>query len=193
MKDLKAINVIPKTGKESFLCLNKEIDFTLIEFWSWSQSDLLNNSLRGVLAEFLVKKALNIKDSYRVEWDAYDLKTIEGLKIEIKSSAYLQSWKQTKISNISFDIAPKKGWNSETNEYAVNKGRESDLYVFCLLKHQDKNTVNPLDISQWVFYVLPTKILNEQKPTQKTITLNALLKLNPKECIFNEIKNEISF
>jgi hypothetical protein len=70
--------------------------------------------------------------------------------------------------------------------------RQSDFYIFCILKHQDKRTVNPLNLNQWLFYLLPTQILNEQKPTQKTISLNSLLKLNPKECKFDDIKNEMS-
>jgi hypothetical protein len=192
MNNLKAITVQSKNGEESFLFSDKKLNFKLIDFWSWSQSNLLSNSLRGVLAEFIVKTALDIKSDYRLEWDAYDLETRNGLKIEVKSSAYLQSWKQTTFSKISFDISPKKGWNSETNEYAKVVERQSDFYIFCILKHQDKRTVNPLNLNQWLFYLLPTQILNEQKPTQKTISLNSLLKLNPKECKFDDIKNEMS-
>jgi hypothetical protein len=51
--------------------------------------------------------------------------------------------------------------------------------VFCLLAHKDKTTVNPLDLSQWEFYVLNTKVLNDKVPLQKTISLSSLLKLNP--------------
>lgn len=73
--------------------------------------------------------------------------------------------------------------------------RNSHIYVFCLLKHQDKTTVNPLDLSQWVFYVLPTNVLDENKPKQKTITLATLLTLYAKECNFDllniEIENQI--
>ena len=163
MTDLQAIKIKPKIGNESFSFEGQNLDFDLTDFWSWSQSDLLNNTLRGVLAEYIVRQDLMIKKSTRTEWDAYDLETENGIKIEIKSAAYLQSWKQSKLSQISFDIAPTKGWNAETNEYSTEIKRQSDFYVFCILHHKDKSTVDPTQLNQWSFYVLPTRILNEQK------------------------------
>jgi len=191
MNELKAIKVIPKNGNEHFLLNNNNLGFKLSEFWSWSQSDLLSNTLRGVLAEYIVKQDLIIKSNSRTEWDAYDLLNENGLRIEIKSSAYLQSWEQKEYSKISFDIAPTKGWNAKTNEYSNIRERQSDYYVFCLLHHKNKETVNPIQLDQWTFYVINTRTLNEKKPKQKSITLNSLLKLNPKKCKFGEIRNFI--
>lgn len=173
------MNVSRKTGEEHF-CLGEEnLDQKLINFWSWSQSDILNNSLRGVLAEFIVASALGIDYGVRVEWDAYDLITQSGLKIEVKSSAYLQSWKQHSHSKIVFNIPNTKEYDYDTYTYASESKRQSDVYVFCLLKHQDKETVDPLILDQWEFYILPTKVLNETKGNQKTIGLKPLLALNP--------------
>lgn len=78
----------------------KELDFDLTEFWSWNQSDLIENRTRGILAEFIVKKALGIEDDNRIEWDDYDLITEKGIKIEIKSGAYIQTWAQHTYSNL---------------------------------------------------------------------------------------------
>ncbi|MCX2678825.1 hypothetical protein OOZ15_02625 [Galbibacter sp. EGI 63066] len=163
MANLKAINIEAKRGNESFSFQSHELNFNLTDFWSWSQSDLLNNTLRGVLAEYIVRQDLGIKKSTRTEWDAYDLETKNGIKIEIKSAAYLQSWKQNNLSQISFNIAPTKGWNAETNEYSTETKRQSDYYVFCLLHHKDKSTVDPTKLEQWTFYVLQTHILNKLK------------------------------
>ena len=191
MTDLKAMDINPKTGAESFSHEGHKLPFNLLDFWSWSQSDLLNNTLRGVLAEYIVRQDLGIKKSSRTEWDAYDLKTENGTTLEIKSAAYLQSWNQTKLSTISFDIAQTKGWNSETDEYAAETKRQADYYVFCLLHHKDKKTVDPMKLEQWTFYVLQTQILDEQKKNQKRITLNGLLALNPTKCLYGEIKAAI--
>lgn len=191
MKELEAILVEEKTGQEPFLDGDQELNFNLAEFWSWSQSNLLSNSLRGILAEFIVKKDLGIENGTRTEWDAYDLETESGIRIEVKSAAYLQSWKQRRLSNILFDIAPKKGWNSRTNEFATEISRQSDFYVFCLQNHKDKASVDPLNLNQWNFYVIKTEILNREKVNQKIISLNSLLKLNPIVCKFGEIKNVI--
>lgn len=48
------------------------------------------------------------------------------------------------------------------------------MYVFALLAHTDKPTVDPRDLSQWKFYVLPTQVLNERKRSQHSITLGSL-------------------
>ncbi len=109
MKGLEAIKVEPKNGSESFSNKGQNLDFNLSDFWSWSLSDLLNNAMRGVLAEYIVRQDLGIEKSTRTEWDAYDLEMENGIKIEVKSGAYLQSWKQEKLSQISFGIAPTKG------------------------------------------------------------------------------------
>ena len=49
---------------------------TLKDFWAWNSSDLLNNTLRGALAEYIVAMALGIEFSYaREDWSEYDLLT----------------------------------------------------------------------------------------------------------------------
>ena len=192
MSDLKAIDITLKTGKEPFSFTERDLNFKLLDFWQWSQSDLLNNSLRGVLAEYIVKQDLGIENTPRTEWDAFDLITKEGIKIEVKSSAYLQSWTQKNLSSISFNISPTMGWDANKNEYSTETKRQSDFYIFCLLNHKDKKTVNPLKLEQWTFFILSTKILDREKTTQKTITLKSLLKLNPAQCSFGNIKNLIT-
>ncbi len=60
-----------------------------------------------------------------------------------------------------------------------------------MLSHKDKKSVNPLNLSQWDFYILETKILNEKVKNQKTITLSSLLKLNPIQIKYDKLKAEI--
>jgi len=52
--------------------------------------------------------------------------------------------------------------------------RQADVYVFAILAHEDNATVNPLDVAQWDFYILPTKDLNERTRSQHLITLKSL-------------------
>ena len=68
----------------------------------------MSNTERGRLAEFIVAKAVNAASDRRVEWDIYDVRTPDKITVEVKTSAYLQTWKQTRLSKITFDIAPKK-------------------------------------------------------------------------------------
>lgn len=184
-------NVKPKTGEEFFYLKDERLKFKLKNFWSWNQSDILNNALRGVLAEYIVATAIEAKNEIRIEWDAYDLVTEEGTKVEVKSASYLQSWRQTGHSKISFDISPTKGYDSEINKYDSETKRQADVYVFCLLKHKDKATVDPLNIDQWEFYIVPTEQLNNEKGAQKRIGLNPLIKLNPIVTDYSGIKKAV--
>ena len=185
--DFNAINVTQKTGNEYFIDRGKPTEKKLTGFWQWAFSDLTNNAMRGVLAEYIIACELGIETGTRLEWDAYDLITKSGIKLEIKSASYLQSWKQAKLSDISFNISPTKGWNASTNEYGNEIKRQADVYIFCILKHQNKSTLDPMDFDQWAFYLLPTAILNEKMPTQKTVRLSSLLKLNPLQAAHGEI------
>jgi len=185
---LSAIETAKKTGKEPFILNGEKLPFDVSTFWQWSSSELLGNALRGVLAEFIIASALGITEKPREEWDAYDLITPRGLKIEVKSSAYLQSWEQTKLSKIIFGIQP-------TEDILVNNGekiRRSDVYVFCVLSHQDKKNVDPLNLSQWDFYILDTDVLNERAKEQKTIALSSLLRLNPEKVKYDRLADAIN-
>jgi len=192
MRDLAAINSTRLTGKETLKNTGIVSAPTVQDFWQWSASDLLNNAMRGKLAEYIVASALGCDDGIRYEWDAYDLKLADGTKIEIKSAAYLQSWAQTRYSDISFGIQPTFGWDASTNGFGTEKKRQADIYIFCLLTHKDKASVNPLDMEQWRFYCLPTEILDDRLGDQKAISLNRLLALTPVEVRYSQLKQVIS-
>ncbi len=135
---------------------------TVGEFWQWAYSDILSNTNRGVFAEYLVGKALgdDVLANPRVEWDCTDLEYGE-YHIEVKSSAYVQSWhKLGDKSTIRFGIGKKKCWDADTDKYRTTPGRYSDCYVFCLFPRERKdNTRDVLDVEKWGFYVIATEKL----------------------------------
>lgn len=182
---------MPKTGVEPFHNCGVPVGRNLLDFWRWSSSDLVGNALRGILAEFIVSSALNLSQESRVEWEAFDLITPNGLKLEVKSAAYLQSWSQNAPSKIRFGIAPTHAWDEAANCHSRDIRRQADVYVFCLLHHQDKTTVDPLDMTQWTFYVLPASALNKSCPAQQSIGLVGLLRLKPLECAYKELADAI--
>ena len=191
MNELKEIKTIPKSGNEILTSNGEKIGYKLLDFWRWSVSDIVSNAARGRFAEFIVGTALGFKlDNIRNEWDAYDLKTKEGIKIEVKSSAYIQSWNQKDYSPISFSIKPARYWDAATNIQDNKPIRNADLYVFCLLKHKDQDTIDPLKMEQWDFYVLPTYRLDNYKRSQSSITINSLKKLTEAKK-FIELEEEI--
>lgn len=76
-------------GNEKFTLDGNDTGISVSEFWSWAYSDLLNNTLRGVLAEFLVKKSFSFlpppREILRTDWTPYDLTSPSGRRIEVKS------------------------------------------------------------------------------------------------------------
>lgn len=178
-------------GKEAVITPDGKRICAVIDFWRWAYSDLNGNAERGILAEFIVACALGIQNSERISWDRYDLVTKEGITVEVKTSGYLQTWKQTKLSKIVFGIGPTYGWDSKNNRYDKIKQRQAQIYVFCVHKHKEKESLNPLLIAQWDFYLLPTKKIDTEFGDQKTATLSALIKAGAEICEYNNLHTRI--
>ncbi len=67
-------------------------------------------------------------------------------------------------------------WRWSTSDL-IEPRRHADVYVFALLAHREQATLNPLDLSQWEFWAVPTKALDDRKRSQHSITLNSLREL----------------
>jgi len=182
-------------GGEPFRYNDTALPCTIDEFWAWNGSNLLSNTLRGVLAEFIVAKALGIRlTQARDEWTEYDLLypyNGRGVPVEVKSSAYLQTWEQSKPSAIRFGIAPARAW--ENQQYADTPKRHAEIYVFCLFAYQDMETkaiAKPMQLEQWEFYVLETSKL-DALGTQHSLSLRRLKTLQPVSCTYATLKETV--
>ena len=191
IENLNYVHPSLKSGKENLSIYDNKTKYNLEDFWRWNMSDLLSNATRGILAEFIVATAIGLDPiDVRNEWDAYDLVSPEGIKIEVKTSAYIQSWYQKDFSKISFSIKPARKWDPKTNVLENEAKRHANVYVFCLLKHKDQDTIDPLKLEQWEFYVVPTPILSNYGGSQNRIILSKLKKIAvPVE--YDELKNTI--
>ena len=178
------------TGDEPLRFRGRALDRDVLSFWRWSSSELLGNALRGRFAEYVVALGTGAHSPFREEWDVHDLETPDGITIEVKSASYLQSWEQRTHSRISFGIAPKLEWDDITG-HGEAFVRAARVYVFCVLAHRDMATVDPLDLDQWEFHVLPSSVLDARVPLQKTITLSRLLGLGPTSCDFGGLANRV--
>jgi hypothetical protein len=188
MDGLPRIHITRKTGVEAFVAGGRPIGKTLLDFWGWSTSDLVDNTARGVLAEFIVASALSIStEGVRDAWASWDLTTPDNVRVEVKSAAYLQSWWQKGLSKISFLTPKTLGWDPDAGVFATLAQRQAQVYVFALLSHTDKETLNPLDLDQWEFYVLPTAVLDKRSRSQHSITLKTLQGLASKPLRFDEL------
>ncbi|HNN16516.1 MAG TPA: hypothetical protein PKJ29_07275 [Giesbergeria sp.] len=188
---LGAMKVKPLAGTEVFHRQGVALEHNVADFWRWAYSNLAANNLRGHLAEFLVGSDLGVTDRPRVEWADHDLRTKSGFKVEVKSAAYLQTWKQSRCSTISFGVAPTKSFNDTTGKREQKSERGADVYVFCLLAHKDKSTLDPLNMDQWQFFVLATRRMDAALGAQESLSLSRLMKLGPIQCTYGGISRAI--
>lgn len=185
--DFPQLKIQRKSGKEAFCLRSQLLPITLLDFWRWAASDLVSNITRGILAEYIVASALDCVEDVRLPWEAFDLLTSKGVRIEVKSAAYLQTWHHKALSRISFSIRAARVWKAETNTLGTDSQRSADVYVFCILAHKEKASLDPLNLDQWTFWVLPSEVLNEKAASQKTISLSTLLKLGPVQATFDTL------
>jgi hypothetical protein len=189
--NLIEIKATPKIGTESLTHQQKNVGYTLLEFWQWSASDILTNTTRGRFAEFIVGTAVRFNPKeLRNEWDAFDIKTLSGIKIEIKSAAYIQSWGQRDYSKISFSIRKTRHGKATSGRGRGEAKRHADIYVFCLLKTKEAANIDPLKLEQWDFFVLPTYKIDNNIRSQNAISLNSLQRL-AKAISYGELKTKI--
>lgn len=157
------------TGFERFLNNGAETELNLLDFWRFQYSNVW--SLQGDIAEFIVAKALEIEVPFnRNGWSLYDI-DYRSFRIEVKQTSDWHSWNKP-------GYVQKKhvfGITKAHDKYKVVKSksnRQNDIYVFCHLKGNDAQSANPLNLSAWDFYVIPTKLINERCGDSKTISLS---------------------
>jgi hypothetical protein len=144
------------------------------DFINWAFSNTLDNSLRGIVAEYLVHKAVGGIGNSRVNWDACDIEMSDGTKIEVKTSGYLQTWSQTKPSTLAFDISKKDPWLASENRFLGRKCRYADVWVFAIHTETDRDKAEPLDPTQWQFLVTTSKWLDAEFKDQKSVRYSIL-------------------
>jgi len=132
-------------------------------FLRWAAGPLLLTQNREAYAEWLVIQALGLDPGhYRLEGSerthgGEPEQGREAISVAVRSAAYLQGPAQTAPNTISFAI----------------QQRQAPVFVFCLLNEQDPRCADPLDLNQWLFWVVRTGTLH---PERQTIGLQALLR-----------------
>lgn len=180
---------------EKFFHKGKEL-CSVLDFWQYAYSQL--EGLGDTLAEFLVANALGIEKAENVNyWTAYDM-AYRNKRIEVKATSYVHPW-NTCISKVrTFSIEPTNNnyWGNSTD--GVNggkeKSRQSEVYVFCLNSNMDIQKNDPLKVDDWIFYVVPTFVINsycKDNPGQKKIALNVVRQLAKTGVAFDELRNAV--
>jgi hypothetical protein len=146
-------------GSERFVGM----DATVLDFWRWAFSDLRENTTRGILAEYLVAKAVGDERDLRIGWDNFDVRAIDGTTIEVKCSAYLQSWRQRTHSRLSFARLRARSWDPATNEFSTEEIVRADVFVFAVQTQRDPGQYDMLNVAHWDFWVISGATIRAQQ------------------------------
>jgi len=138
---------------------------------------IMQNNLRGLYAEVMVSQILG--DQWRSvggDWAAWDLEHHKTKKrIEIKQSAFLQTWGESaKAPRFSIKSA-KFFWIDGIVKYKNETGeRLADLYIFAWHSGDDEKYADHRVVEQWEFYA----VREQDLPIQDTIGLSGIRKLS---------------
>lgn len=160
------------------------IEATVGDYWSWAHSDIMENTQRGGFAEFLVARVLGRSQDIRVGWTGYDAE-YRSQKIEVKSSAYIQSWPLRQYSRIVFGFQRRRQWYPESGQMSEAL-RVADIYVFAHYFEMDADSANVLDVSKWQFFVASTQTLVRAfGESANTLTLKQVEQVAPSTSLLN--------
>lgn len=149
---------------------------------------LITNVFRGHVAEAIVAAALEPEWSWCArDYASWDFERDDGVRLEVKQSAALQSWTKQPPKKISasFDIAPRKGYWEGLN-WIPDPGRRAHIYVLAFHSFTNE-TADHRDPAQWRFYVVRSADL----PNARTISLGPLGRLS-EPCSFAELGKRVS-
>lgn len=174
------------TGTEPF----GGVEAAVIDFWRFAMTDLRTNNVRGYLAEFLVARAVG-SPAARVEWAPWDVTSPNGARIEVKSSGYLQAWGQSKLSIPRFRVGAAHGWDEATGAWSATQIFHADAYVFGLHTAVTHEDYDPLDVSQWQFYVTGRAAIASQAGASMSLAKLSSIAGRPRP--FSELDDAIAF
>lgn len=176
-------------GNEKFLFEDKELDFGILDFWKYKYSNIWN--MQEYIAEFLIEKALGLEKSQNTDsWTLYDI-DYRSKRIEIKETSYYHPWNENgNISNQRVFGITMANSSYEKPSQENKFERQNDIYVFCLNIGKTREEANPMNITNWEFYIVPTKTINALCGKNKTISLGKVKSI-AKQVDYFEIKNYI--
>ena len=171
----------PYDGNEPFKEGNQDLGFNVLDFWRYAYSNLID--IEPEIAEFLVGHALGLeRPTNKVYWTPFDIQYGE-MKIEVKATGYTHTWTKKQSKMRRFDIKSSK------------EGRQCDIYVFCLIGEygEEPEAVDPLNLTNWKFFVVPRSVVDESCGQEKSISLDKLLALGYTPISYKKIKQTVDY
>ena len=89
------------------------------------------------------------------------------------------------------DLIPQWGVQKTPTDSDLKDQLISLLYDLGEQIHKEKKSVDPLNLNQWEFFVLPTEVLDLRQRSQHSITLKSLERLSGKSVTYFQLKNAV--
>jgi hypothetical protein len=148
---------------------------------------LVTNVLRGQVVEAMIALALEPHWTWcSADYASWDFERPDGVRLEVKQSAYRQSWETSFSAKVrpSFDVAKRKTqWDGET--YIETNRRAAHIYVLAYHDRRD-DAADHRDPRQWEFFVLPSSII----PPVARIALGSVRRLTD-SVLINELADRV--
>jgi hypothetical protein len=159
-------------GSEHFRSGGTWLDLTLLDFWRWSESDLLAAPTRARLVEFVVAALLGVRTPKPRSDRSPDLLTADGTAVRVKSASAVTVEGRRDPGKVHFSPLP---WRAPRRGPSVPATvPRSRAHVFVVIGNAEPADVNPLDLDQWRFYVPSTARLEEKMKRQRALSLAVL-------------------
>ena len=101
--------------------------------------------------------------------------TSDGVRVEVKSAAYLQAWPQARHSAITFSRLSGHAAGTGGGEATEGRTYRADVFVFALLATKDHAVLDPLDVNQWRFWAASHDAVAHT--TYRSLSLSAVERL----------------
>ena len=164
---------------------------TLLDFWRWAFSDICDDDIKGIFAEWMVGTllGLSVTSGRRISWANSDWILPNGKRIEVKATAVWQSWKilnqdgscktpserAVQDRNIRFCGLQARG---NSSQWKGNREFKADFYVFCFQAEKDPCVWDAWNLAQWEFYMMTREELLARH-VGRSISLTTLQAVRP--------------
>ncbi len=185
--EMEPFRLVPVSGAQCLHGAGAGKGWTVEDFWRWRYAILMDDDTKGAFAEWMVATLLGLPTPPGgfVNGDNCDL-TAAGRKIEVKSSAYWQSWKLFDFKTGCWrkkeeivDLARGKKLTPDSVKFAKLYARQADggklserrefkadIYIFTFQNEVDPFRWDALNLEQWEFYALEREVLLKAKATR---------------------------
>lgn len=163
----------------------------VMDFWRWAFSMLGDNTLRGIVGQYIVAWAIGADNVIHDSWQAYDLLAPNGKKIEVKTTSFAQIWKYGKKNRRPLFVIKPTRYYTHQKGLEEKKSYNADIYVLCYYSWADSDSMSITNINHWKFWVFSLNELLGILDGKKSVSVKRLEQAGHKPLTAIQLKDVI--